>query len=93
MGVLHRMNADGGDVRRISANYLNDFTPTVMEDGRIIYGRWEYVDRPAIPIQKLWTIHPDGTMFSGYFGNRVLGPATSSKPARSPAARAACSGR
>ena len=76
VGVLHRMNADGGDVRRISANYLNDFTPTVMEDGRIIYGRWEYVDRPAIPIQKLWTIHPDGTMLSGYFGNRVLGPAT-----------------
>ncbi len=76
VGVLHRMNADGGNVRRISANYLNDFTPTVMEDGRIIYGRWEYVDRPAIPIQKLWTIHPDGTMLSGYFGNRVLGPAT-----------------
>ena len=76
VGVLHRMNADGGDVRRISANYLNDFTPAVMEDGRIIYGRWEYVDRPAIPIQSLWTIHPDGTMLSGYFGNRVLGPAT-----------------
>ena len=76
VGVLHRMNAEGGDVRRIGANYLNDFTPTVMEDGRIIYGRWEYVDRPAIPIQKLWTIHPDGTMLSGYFGNRVLGPAT-----------------
>ncbi len=76
VGVLHRMSADGSDVRRISANYLNDFTPTVMEDGRIIYGRWEYVDRPAIPIQKLWTIHPDGTMLSGYFGNRVLGPAT-----------------
>ena len=76
VGVLHRMNADGGDVRRISANYLNDFTPAVMEDGRIIYGRWEYVDRPAIPIQSLWTIHPNGTMLSGYFGNRVLGPAT-----------------
>jgi hypothetical protein len=76
VGVLHRMNAEGGDVRRISANYLNDFTPTVMEDGRIIYGRWEYVDRPAIPIQSLWTIHPDGTMLSGYFGNRVLGPAS-----------------
>jgi hypothetical protein len=76
VGVLHRMGADGGDVRRISANYLNDFTPSVLEDGRIIYGRWEYVDRPAIPIQKLWTIHPDGTMLSGYYGNRVLGPAT-----------------
>jgi len=76
VGVLHRMNTDGGDVRRLSANYLNDFTPSVLDDGRIIFGRWEYVDRPAIPIQSLWTIHPDGTMLSGYFGNRVLGPAT-----------------
>jgi len=76
VGVLYRMERDGSNVRRLSANYLNDFTPAVMNDGRIIYGRWEYVDRPAIPIQGLWTINPDGTMLAQYFGNRVLGPAT-----------------
>jgi hypothetical protein len=76
VGVLYRMERDGSRVRRLSANYLNDFTPTVMNDGRIIYGRWEYVDRPAIPIQGLWTINPDGTMLAQYYGNRVLGPAT-----------------
>ncbi len=75
-GVLHRMKADGADVRRISANYLNDFTPSLLNDGRLIYGRWEYVDRPAIPIQALWAINPDGTNLSGFYGNRVLGPAT-----------------
>ena len=75
-GVLHRMKPDGGDVRRISFNYLNDFTPSLMNDGRLIYGRWEYVDRPAIPIQSLWTINPDGTKVEGWFGNRVLDPAT-----------------
>jgi len=76
VGVLYRMDRDGGNVRRLSANYLNDFTPGVLGDGRIIYGRWEYVDRPAIPIQGLWTINPDGTMLAQYYGNRVLGPAT-----------------
>ncbi|MCL4202096.1 MAG: hypothetical protein KJ000_06360 [Pirellulaceae bacterium] len=76
VGVLHRMEADGSEVRRLSANYLNDFTPVVMDDGRIIYSRWEYVDRPAIPIQSLWTINPDGTGLAGYFGNRVLSPGT-----------------
>jgi len=50
--ILHRCEADGSKTHRISANYLNDFTPAVLEDGRIIYSRWEYVDRPAIPIQK-----------------------------------------
>lgn len=74
--ILYRCNRDGSGVVRLSANYLNDFTPAVMEDGRIIYSRWEYVDRPAIPIQSLWTINPDGSGLAGYFGNRVLSPAT-----------------
>lgn len=74
--VLHRADADGSGVVRISANYLTDFTPSVMQDGRILFSRWEYVDRPAIPIQSLWAIHPNGTLLSGAFGNRVLSPAT-----------------
>jgi len=76
VGVLHRMDAGGSDVRQLSANYLNDFTPAVLDDGRIIYSRWEYVDKPAIPIQSLWTVNPDGAGLSGYFGNRVLSPGT-----------------
>jgi len=76
VGILHRMNADGTDVVKLSSNYLNDFTPSVLNDGRIIYARWEYVDRPAIPIQSLWTVKPDGTNLAGYFGNRVLSPGT-----------------
>jgi hypothetical protein len=80
VGILYRMEADGSNQRRISSNYLNDFTPAVMDDGRVIYGRWEYVDRPAIPIQSLWTINPDGTALAGFYGNRVLGPATFIEP-------------
>ncbi|MCR4413435.1 MAG: hypothetical protein NUV77_13525, partial [Thermoguttaceae bacterium] len=76
VGILHRMDPDGSNVRQLSANYLNDFTPAVLDDGRIIYSRWEYVDRPAIPIQSLWTVNPDGTGLAGFFGNRVISPAT-----------------
>ena len=74
--VLYRMDRDGNNVKRLSANYLNDFTPNVDAEGRILFSRWEYVDRPAIPIQSLWSINPDGTGLSGVFGNRVLSPAT-----------------
>ena len=74
--ILHRMDRDGGNVRRLSASYLNDFTPAVLNDGRIIYSRWEYVDRPACPIQSLWTMNPDGTAVAGFYGNRVLEPGT-----------------
>jgi len=74
--VLYRMEGDGSKQRRLSANYLMDFTPSVLEDGRIIYTRWEYVDRAACPIQSLWAINPDGTGLSGFYGNRVLSPGT-----------------
>ncbi len=74
--LLHRMDGDGSNVHRISHGYLNDFTPSVLNDGRIIYSRWEYVDRPAIPIQSLWTINPDGTDVAGFFGNRMVEPGT-----------------
>ncbi|MDR2863748.1 MAG: hypothetical protein LBV54_07765, partial [Puniceicoccales bacterium] len=74
--TLYRADADGTNIIRLSANYLTDFTPTVMADGRILFSRWEYVDRPAIPIQSLWTINPDGTSLAGLFGNRTLNPAT-----------------
>lgn len=47
-------------------------TPSVLNDGRIIYTRWEYVDRAACPIQSLWTLNPDGTGLSGFYGNRVI---------------------
>lgn len=79
-GILHRMDVDGSHVQQLSANYLNDFTPSVLNDGRIIYSRWEYVDRPAIPIQSLWTINPDGTGLRAYYGNRTLSPATFMEP-------------
>jgi len=74
--VLYRMERDGSKQRRLSANYLMDFTPSVLDDGRIIYTRWEYVDRPACPIQSLWTINPDGTCLSGFYGNRMISPGT-----------------
>jgi len=80
VGIIYRMDLNGKNIRKISANYLNDFTPSVMNDGRIIYSRWEYVDRPAIPIQSLWTINPDGTNLAGFFGNRVISPATFMEP-------------
>jgi len=74
--VLYRMERDGSKQKRLSANYLMDFTPSVLTDGKIVYTRWEYVDRPACPIQSLWTLNPDGTELAGLYGNRVISPGT-----------------
>ena len=67
--VLARCDADGRNIRIISRNNEPDYTPTLLPDGRILYTRWEYTERPLWRLQKLWTINPDGTGLAVYWGN------------------------
>jgi hypothetical protein len=53
------MAADGSDVRRHSQHDAGEWTPSVDNDGRLIYGRWDYIDR-GIPLQSFWTQYADG---------------------------------
>ncbi len=66
---LHRCNADGKNVRAISANVEHDNTPWPLPDGRVLYQRWEYVDRSQVDYHHLWTTSPDGTGQMVYYGN------------------------
>ncbi|MAG93330.1 MAG: hypothetical protein CMJ48_06225, partial [Planctomycetaceae bacterium] len=66
---LHRMGSDGGNVHCVSMNTLSDFTPQVLPDGRVLFTRWEYIDRDLTYRQSLWTQHPDGTAYQLFFGN------------------------
>jgi len=58
---LHRIDADGTGLVRLSQGALSEFCPTVMNDGRILYNRWEYVDKGAGAVQWLWAMCPDGS--------------------------------
>jgi len=72
--VMHVMNGDGSDVHTISVNNVNEFDPSVLADGRILYGRWEYVDKTALYMQSLWTMSPDGTNETALFANNAAKP-------------------
>ena len=69
VAILYRCDADGGNVRQISANVEHDNTPWPLPDGRVLFMRWEYVDRSQVRYHHLWTINPDGTAQMAYFGN------------------------
>ncbi len=70
--VLFRMDADGGDIRPLSHANLSEWTPSVMNDGRIIWMRSEYIDKGADFGHTLWAIRPDGTHPELIFGNNTL---------------------
>lgn len=70
-GILYRMDADGGNVCLLSANNVDDHRPAIMPDGRVVYTRWDYVDRAPQKFHSLWTMNPDGTDQMLLFGNTV----------------------
>lgn len=69
VAVLHRCDADGSNLREISSNNEQDNTPWPLPDGRILYTRWEYVDRSQVHFHHLWSANPDGTAQTALFGN------------------------
>lgn len=69
VAVLHRCDADGSNLRALSSNNEHDNTPWPLPDGRVLYTRWEYVDRSQVHFHHLWAANPDGTSQMTWFGN------------------------
>ena len=72
--TLHVMDADGGDLRPISPFEMFEWTPSITPDGRVLYSRWDYIDRQNMPYMSLWSTLPDGTGARAVFGNYTRSP-------------------
>ena len=71
---IFRMDGDGANIRQITRNNLFDHHASLTPDGRILYHRWEYVDRNFGDAHGAWTVNPDGTNQSIYWGNNTTVP-------------------
>lgn len=67
--TLHMMEPDGSNVRILSYHETNEWHPSLLNDGRIAYCRWDYVDRSAAHFHGIWTCNPDGSNPLALFGN------------------------
>ena len=74
--VLYRMDANGGNQEKLTNSALSEATPAVTNDGRILYTRWEYVDKGAVSVKCIWAMKPDGTGSSEVFGADIALPPT-----------------
>ncbi|NLY02474.1 MAG: hypothetical protein GXY83_40860 [Rhodopirellula sp.] len=67
--TLHVMDGDGGNLRAISAFENFEWNPAVAHDGRVLYARWDYIDRFNGHYESLWSTNPDGTNPQLVYGN------------------------
>ncbi len=66
--VLHRMDPDGTNIEQLSKSPVSEFCPVVLDDGRVMYHRWEYVDKGARVCKTIWSMNPDGTRPQELYG-------------------------
>lgn len=71
VATLYKCDADGGNLRALSANIEQDNTPWVLSNGQVAYMRWEYVDRFHMGYHHLWSMNPDGTRQMVLYGNQI----------------------
>jgi len=72
--TLHVMDTNGKNLRAISAFENFEWTPSVADDGRILYARWDYIDRFNGHFMSLWSTNPDGTNPQLVYGNFTTKP-------------------
>lgn len=74
VGMMYQMDGDGKNIRQVCFEQDHDYNPSVMNDGRVLYLRWDYTDTPHIWNRILFTMNPDGTSQMGYYGGNSYWP-------------------
>jgi len=67
--TMFSMKPDGSGVICLSFHETHEWHPSVTGDGRIVYTRWDYVDRDTNMAHHIWTCFPDGRDPRSFHGN------------------------
>lgn len=71
---LFIMDTDGGNMRQLCFDQDHNWCPTVLNNGRVLYTRWEYSDTPHYFSRLLFSMNPDGTNQAEYYGSNSYWP-------------------
>jgi formylglycine-generating enzyme required for sulfatase activity len=71
---LYRIKKDGSQARRLTFDQDGNWHPSVMENGRILYTRWEYTDSAHYFSRIMMTMNPDGTDQKAFYGSNSYWP-------------------
>jgi formylglycine-generating enzyme required for sulfatase activity len=71
---LYRWWPETGKIRRLTFDQEHNWHPTVLDDGRVLYLRWEYSDIPHYAARILFSMNPDGTGQRAFYGSNSYWP-------------------
>lgn len=74
VGMMYQMDAGGGNIHQVCFEQDHDYNPSVMNDGRVLYLRWDYTDTPHVWNRILMAMNPDGTGQTAYYGGSSYWP-------------------
>jgi formylglycine-generating enzyme required for sulfatase activity len=63
-----------GSIRRLCFDQDHNWCPAVLNDGRVLFARWEYSDTPHYFTRLLMHMNPDGTGQMEYYGSNSFWP-------------------
>lgn len=76
MSGIFLYDPETGITRQLTFDQDSNWDPVVMNDGRILYQRWEYADLAHSNSRLLFTMNPDGTAQQAYYGSNSYFPAS-----------------
>lgn len=78
--TLHAMDRNGQNMMPLSAFETFEYTPALAHDGRILYCRWDYIDRFNGHFFSLWSTDQNGGSASLVYGNYTVRPQATMEP-------------
>jgi len=71
---MYTCDKDGKYLRRLGFDQVHTVHPSVLNNGAVVYTRWDYNDRGQVFPQALFQMNPDGTRQTEYYGNNSFFP-------------------
>jgi len=71
---LYLLEPTTGKLRQLTFDQDHDNDPTVLNDGRVLYQRWEYSDIPHYFSRRRFVMNPDGTGQLALYGSNSWFP-------------------
>lgn len=71
---LYRLEPDRKTVRQLTFEQDQNWCPTILPNGRVMYLRWEYTDTSHYFTRLLMSMNPDGTGQMEYYGSNSFWP-------------------